>query len=92
MGKSSLFNAIVGQMISIVDPMAGVTRDRVSAIVCHDDRYFELVDTGGYGIVDSEDLSKHIENQIFQALAAARRSAMASTVARSAVVGEPKPP
>ncbi len=70
-GKSSLFNAIVGQMISIVDPMAGVTRDRVSAIVCHDDRYFELVDTGGYGIVDSEDLSRHIENQIFQALAAA---------------------
>jgi GTP-binding protein len=70
-GKSSLFNAIVGQMISIVEPTAGVTRDRVSAIVFHDDRYFELVDTGGYGIVDSDDLTEHIENQIFQALAAA---------------------
>ena len=70
-GKSSLFNAIVGQMISIVDPMAGVTRDRVSAIVCYDDRYFELVDTGGYGIVDSDALSEHIENQIFLALASA---------------------
>jgi GTP-binding protein len=70
-GKSSLFNAIVGQMISIVDPMAGVTRDRVSTIVCHDDRYFELVDTGGYGIVDSDALSEHIENQIFLALASA---------------------
>jgi GTP-binding protein len=58
-------------MISIVDPMAGVTRDRVSAIVCHDDRYFELVDTGGYGIVDSDALSEHIENQIFLALASA---------------------
>jgi GTP-binding protein len=70
-GKSSLFNAIVGQMISIVDPMAGVTRDRVSAIVCHDERYFELIDTGGYGIVDSDALSEHIENQIFLALASA---------------------
>jgi GTP-binding protein len=58
-------------MISIVEPTAGVTRDRVSAIVSHDDRYFELVDTGGYGIVDCDDLSEHIENQIFQALAAA---------------------
>jgi GTPase len=70
-GKSSLFNAILGQMISIVEPTAGVTRDRVSAIVCHNDRYFELVDTGGYGIVDCDDLTDHIEGQIFQALAAA---------------------
>ncbi|MEN6306804.1 MAG: ribosome biogenesis GTPase Der [Anaerohalosphaeraceae bacterium] len=70
-GKSSLFNALVGQMISIVDPIAGVTRDRVSTIVDYEDRYFELVDTGGYGIVDSDALSEHIENQIFQALATA---------------------
>jgi len=70
-GKSSLFNAIVGQMISIVEPTAGVTRDRVSTIVCHDERYFELVDTGGYGIVDCDDLTEHIEGQIFQALATA---------------------
>ncbi|MCK5174764.1 MAG: 50S ribosome-binding GTPase, partial [Planctomycetes bacterium] len=32
-GKSSLLNAIAGQMISIVEPTAGVTRDRVTAIV-----------------------------------------------------------
>ena len=29
-GKSSLFNALAGRMISIVDPTAGVTRDRIS--------------------------------------------------------------
>jgi len=70
-GKSSLLNALTGQMISIVEPTAGVTRDRVSAIVEHNERFFELVDTGGYGIVDSDALSEHIENQIQQAIAAA---------------------
>jgi len=67
-GKSSLFNALAGEMISIVEPTAGVTRDRVSTIIEHNDRYFELVDTGGYGIVDSDQLKEHIENQIKQAL------------------------
>ncbi len=67
-GKSSLFNAIVGEMISIVEPTAGVTRDRVSAIIERNDRFFELIDTGGYGIVDSDELKDHIENQIHQAI------------------------
>ncbi len=58
-------------MISIVEPTAGVTRDRVTALVERDDRYFELVDTGGYGIVDSAELSEHIENQIYRAIATA---------------------
>ncbi len=70
-GKSSLLNSLSGKMISIVDPTAGVTRDRVSTIMCRDDRYFELVDTGGYGIVDSDALEQHVENQIFQALSTA---------------------
>jgi GTP-binding protein len=70
-GKSSLFNALAGRMISIVEPTAGVTRDRVSAIVEYNDRYFELVDTGGYGIVDSDQLKEHIENQIHQAISSA---------------------
>ncbi|MCD6393693.1 MAG: ribosome biogenesis GTPase Der [Planctomycetes bacterium] len=70
-GKSSLLNALAGRMISIVEPTAGVTRDRVSAIVDADDRFFELVDMGGYGIVDSDALSEHVENQIHQGIAAA---------------------
>ncbi|MHC4478146.1 MAG: GTPase, partial [Planctomycetota bacterium] len=60
-GKSSLLNALAGEMISIVEPTAGVTRDRVSTIIARDDRYFELVDTGGYGIIDSDELSEHVE-------------------------------
>lgn len=70
-GKSSLLNSLAGQMISIVDPTAGVTRDRISTIVCHEDRYFELVDTGGYGIVDSDALEAHVENQILAAMSSA---------------------
>ena len=56
-GKSSLLNALAGQMISIVEPTAGVTRDRVSTIIGRDEQYFELTDTGGYGIVDSDQRS-----------------------------------
>ncbi len=70
-GKSSLLNSLSGQMISIVDPTAGVTRDRVSTIINEGDRYFELVDTGGYGIVDSDALESHVENQIFLAIESA---------------------
>jgi GTP-binding protein len=71
-GKSSLLNALAGQMISIVDPTAGVTRDRVSTFIGKDDRYFELIDTGGYGVVDSDRLSDHIEQQILQAIESAQ--------------------
>ncbi len=70
-GKSSLFNALAGEMISIVEPTAGVTRDRVSTIIGRDEKYFELIDTGGYGIVDAQQLSEHIEQQILTAIESA---------------------
>jgi GTP-binding protein len=63
-GKSSLFNRLAGRRISIVDPTAGVTRDRVSALVEADGRYFELVDTGGLGIEDVDNLTQEVERQI----------------------------
>lgn len=70
-GKSSLLNLLARRRISIVDPTAGVTRDRVSAVVEVEDRYFEVVDTGGYGIEDHDDLTEHVENQIRYAIAGA---------------------
>ncbi|MBW8000749.1 MAG: ribosome biogenesis GTPase Der [Planctomycetes bacterium] len=70
-GKSSLLNALAGRMISIVEPTAGVTRDRVSTIIEKDDWYFELIDTGGYGIVDSDLLTEHVEMQIAKAIESA---------------------
>ncbi len=67
-GKSSLLNALAGERISIVEPTAGVTRDRISALIERDERHFELVDTGGYGIVDADQLSDHVEHQIQRAI------------------------
>ncbi len=63
-GKSSLFNWLVGKRLAIVDPTAGVTRDRMSYLLCHDERYFELIDTGGMGVNDVDDLTDEIEEQI----------------------------
>ena len=63
-GKSSILNWLSGKLISIVDPTAGVTRDRVTWVMHEKNRYFEIVDTGGIGIVDSDDLSDDIEHQI----------------------------
>src|SRR5688572_10725780 len=63
-GKSSLLNALVGKKISIVQDMPGVTRDRVSIPFWVGERYVELVDTGGYGFVDPDQLTEHIKHQI----------------------------
>lgn len=63
-GKSSLLNWLTRRRISVVDPTAGVTRDRVTFLMHEQDRYFELVDTGGIGIVDEDNLSADIERQI----------------------------
>jgi len=96
-GKSSIFNMLVGRRVSIVDPTAGVTRDRISALIDwpgdwqgdtpapnpasnpapnadsdseSDEQVepvgpqIELIDTGGYGIDDVQDLTADIERQI----------------------------
>lgn len=67
-GKSSLLNALAGRRVSIVHSTPGVTRDRVSTIIAHEDVILEAVDTGGIGIVDRDDLEEHIERQIAQAV------------------------
>ena len=71
-GKSSLFNWLAGRKIAIVDNLAGVTRDRVGTLVQIGDdenpRFFELVDTGGVGMVDRDDLSDDVDRQIDTAM------------------------
>lgn len=54
-GKSTLFNVLAGDMISIVKDTPGVTRDRIYADVSWLDREFTLIDTGGIE-PDSKDI------------------------------------
>ena len=74
-GKSSLLNWLAGRRVAIVDDMSGVTRDRVGTLAQvsdePDSRFFELIDTGGIGMVDRDDLSEHVEKQIDSAIAEA---------------------
>ncbi|MCH2181660.1 MAG: ribosome biogenesis GTPase Der [Mariniblastus sp.] len=63
-GKSSVFNWLAGRRLAIVDDMAGVTRDRMTFLMQEKGRYFEIVDTGGIGINDVDELDEEIEQQI----------------------------
>jgi GTPase len=69
-GKSTLFNRIVGARRAIVDDAPGVTRDRVVAPASHGERAFLCVDTGGF-LADEPGDPGAIEAQVrAQALAA----------------------
>lgn len=67
-GKSTLLNRMANSRVAIVEPTAGVTRDRVAVparISTKDgERWFEVVDTGGIGIVDRDDLGPEVEAQV----------------------------
>lgn len=67
-GKSSLFNAIVGGKKAIVEDSPGVTRDRNYADVSYNGKEFTLVDTGGFFIHSDEPLQKEIKKQVELAL------------------------
>ncbi len=54
-GKSTLFNKLIGQRLSIVDDTPGVTRDRIYGECEWKDRKFTVVDTGGIE-PDSKDI------------------------------------
>ena len=53
-GKSTLFNKIVGRKISIIEDTPGVTRDRIYSEVIYGKYRFNLIDTGGIDIRESD--------------------------------------
>ena len=70
-GKSSIFNQLLRQELSITDARAGTTRDRVLHPIEFCGKPCDLMDTGGIGIVDKQQLSEEIESQIQKAIYAA---------------------
>ena len=62
-GKSTFFNKICGRRISIVDDIAGVTRDRIYGDADWCGHYFTLIDTGGLDFTNTEEMQKNIFNQ-----------------------------
>jgi GTP-binding protein len=76
-GKSTLLNRLCGSRVAIVEPTAGVTRDRVAVRALLgkglgvDERMVEVIDTGGIGVVDRDDLGPRVEEQVRVALSGA---------------------
>ena len=58
-GKSTVFNRLVGKKISIIEDTPGVTRDRIYGDVTYNNYKFHLIDTGGID-VGNDDFNKEI--------------------------------
>lgn len=67
-GKSTLFNRIVGKRKANVHDIPGLTRDRNYATAQWDDKIFFLVDTGGYDSVDQTDITTGMREQVLMAV------------------------
>lgn len=67
-GKSTLFNAIIGQRRSIVGDEPGITRDRIYGVANYLGRPFEVIDTGGIIPNDAEMIPAEILKQARVAL------------------------
>jgi GTPase len=67
-GKSALFNRLVGRKIAIVHDQPGITRDRMSAICTRGAQSFMLWDTGGVGGAGESELSKQVGRAVEEAI------------------------
>ncbi len=67
-GKSSVFNRLVGKRVAIVDDVLGVTRDRKYDSACIGDFYFDVIDTPGVSVNAKNELSNSMNSQSFAAV------------------------
>ena len=63
-GKSTLFNRLVGARKAIVEDRPGVTRDRLYGVVTHEGKSYVIVDTGGLDFGADQSLSRQIRDQV----------------------------
>lgn len=71
-GKSSLFNSLVGKQVSIVENIPGVTRDRVYADCDWCSNKFTLIDTGGLELKSEDIMWQNIKEQVEIAIGVAQ--------------------
>ena len=71
-GKSSLFNSLVGRQVSIVENIPGVTRDRVYADCEWCGNKFTLIDTGGLELKSEDIMWQNIKEQVELAIGVAQ--------------------
>lgn len=67
-GKSTLFNRLVGQRKAIVDATAGTTRDRHYGRTDWNGREFSIIDTGGYAVNSDDVFEDEIRRQVLLAI------------------------
>ena len=61
-GKSTIFNRLVGKKKAIIEDTPGVTRDRIYAVANYNDYRFNVIDTGGIDIGEDK-FNKEIKMQ-----------------------------
>lgn len=62
-GKSTIFNRIIGERLAIVEDQPGITRDRLYARAEWNGRRFHLIDTGGIEMFGADELLKSVRAQ-----------------------------
>lgn len=67
-GKSSIFNQILGERKAVVFEQSGTTRDRLETVMTLGNISIKLVDTGGYVSGDKDTMSLAIKDQIYSAM------------------------
>src|SRR5258707_4471035 len=62
-GKSTLFNKLIGERVAIVEDLPGTTRDRIYGDAEWNGRIFTLVDTGGLELGTRDDITSRVGAQ-----------------------------
>ncbi|MFT4733498.1 MAG: GTP-binding protein [Arcticibacterium sp.] len=67
-GKSTLFNRLIEERVAITDNISGVTRDRHYGECVWTEKYFTVIDTGGYVVGSEDTFEGAIRDQVAMAL------------------------
>ncbi len=67
-GKSALFNRLIGRRIAIVHDQPGITRDRISAVCTRGTQPFVVWDTGGIAGAGESELSAQVRHAVQEAI------------------------